>query len=215
MTNKTLGWDKLIETLRKQYNYSEYYLDEKEHVIIFSDSDKIVNIYGFLIYQSNLDTNATDLIEFVEFLEKIGELKFDYEYNLQINVVCNHHLTKIRSGFEIRKLPFNVKYFYYDYNYFYDNISKFELENPYESAILRDKWNEPLPKIINYEDIDDARFHDWDKWLRRGYKREEFEWNEIDRFERFQSQFGNAKIICYKDNSYLMKFYFVWKYLNK
>lgn len=215
MSNKTLGWEKLIEILRNQYNLSEYYLDEKEHVIIFSESNKIVNIYGFLIYQHNLDTTAKDLVEFVEFLEKIGELKFDYDFNVQVNVICNRHLTNIQSGFEIRKLPFNVNYFYYDYNHFYDTVSKFALENPFEAAIQRDKWNEPPAKIIDYEDIDDARFHDWGKWTIRGYKREEFKWNEIDRFERFQDQMKNANIICYKDNSYLMGFYFVWMYLNK
>jgi hypothetical protein len=215
MSNKTLGWDKLIETLRNQFNCAEYYLDEKEHVIIFSDSKKNINIYGFLIYQHNLITNATELIEFVEFLEKIGNSKFDYEFDIQINVVCNRHLTNIRSGFEIRKLPFNVKYFYYDYNNYYDKVSKFISENPYEAAMQRDKWNAPPPKIVDYEDIDDSRFDDWGKWARRGYKREEFKWNEIDRFERFQHQMKNANIICYKDNSYLMDFYFVWKYLNK
>jgi hypothetical protein len=155
MSNKTLGWDKLIETLRNQFNCAEYYLDEKEHVIIFSDSKKNINIYGFLIYQHNLETNATELIEFVEFLEKIGNSKFDYEFDIQINVVCNRHLTNIRSGFEIRKLPFNVKYFYYDYNNYYDKVSKFISENPYEAAMQRDKWNAPPPKIVYYEDIDD------------------------------------------------------------
>jgi hypothetical protein len=204
-----IPWDKIKNHWRNQFDQTEIYTNEDEHIIVFKDNNTSI-IIGYLHYNSCFWMSSSDVLNFIEFLKKIGNENYN---SFKIYLLCNCNLSKITKPNEILSLPKDVDYYYVNYNWFYETI-EFKLEDTVKSAKNSYDWQEIKKPWYHKKGIpvfEDSRFDDWDKWRERGYEREWYDWNEDERFDQFYFQMITANIDWYID-SRLLGFYLVWKW---
>lgn len=209
-----MRWEQIKGHWRNEFHKSEIYTDEDSHIIVFKSNDKYT-IIGYLQYNDCFWISARDYIDFIDFIKNLGNKSYN---PFKIYLLCNCHLYKIKKPNEIESLPNDVDYYYVNYNWL-DETIKFKRENQTESAQHSRSWeqiNKRWYQKLGIPILTTSKFDDWERWSRKGYKREWYEWYEKERFESYWGRligYNNNFSEVYIDEG-IWGFYLIYKYEN-
>lgn len=175
------AWEKIKNNCRDKLHQSEVYSDDNKNIIVFNREGDSVIIIGYLYYTGSrsLSIPARDIVDFIDYIKKLGNENYN---SYEIFILCDFRLSRVGKANEIMSLPKDVKYVYVDYNQYYDTI-EFKFENQLKAAELNEQNKIPWYGRMGIPVITDSIFQDWDKWVKRGYNREWFDWNDKERFD--------------------------------
>ena len=210
MKNLNDTWKLIKSHWREEFNHNEIFTDENEHIIIFKNKEMFI-ILGYLHINNNFGISASDFIEFIDFMEKLGKKNYN---PFKIHLICNYSLSQTLKSSEILILPGEIDYTYVDYNSFHGTISFKPEDKTLSAKHSKDKeeFNKPWYHKKHFKVITDTRFEDWEKWSLKNYEREWFESNEIQKFDStwdIQRIFSTLEI--YIDDRFIFGFFVVWR----